>query len=222
MVAESRSPLEILKTYPIIIVEGWDCVGKSTLIERLRGTLKAEVYRPNYIYWQSHNLPKSYRWVIGAGFLDVLSTGNVKLSSPLLIDRGILSGMVYNDPSIGKGYRELLRRLPYPVLHLIVTTDEASYLKMLEVRGEDVGDYATIHQKTKDFLSFASLLDIDYLLLSNSYDQDYADLVKGKCVSCRHYSYGFCNNPSVSPVPLAVPPEKDQCEFSHSEEVQGR
>ena len=212
---------ELVNQYDVIVVEGYDLVGKSTVIERLRVDIGAKIYRPDYNYWQGHHLPKQYRWVIGAGFFDGLSSRAFDLNSKLIIDRGILSGMVYTTPSAGKGYKELLQRTGLKVLHLLITTDRESYEHFCSCRNtEEHVPYEVVVQKSKLFLDYANLLGLDFVTVSNKYDESYARLYAGKCASCGHYSYGVCTHPMRSGTP--VDPSQERCDLSKDKEVQDK
>lgn len=221
---------DLAKGYKIIVVEGWDCVGKSFILDSLSKSLGAPVYRPNYNYWQDHQLPQSLRWMIGAGIFDLISSKSIRIENQLLIDRGILSGMVYTSPAVGVGYKDLLDSFPrvedgfpvnYNVLHVIVSTDEDSFNKFNELRGSGVkSDYATVAMKTQLFIDYARLLKLNYIKVMNKYDLGYAEKVRDKCGSCGHYSYGKCKHPSQDG--KRVTPFQDRCELSKDLEVQDR
>lgn len=225
------SLIELASSYKIIVVEGWDCVGKSFILDTLSKSLGAPVYRPNYNYWQDHQLPQNLRWIIGAGIFDLISSKSVHLENQLLIDRGILSGMIYTSPAVGIGYKNLLDNFPkmsdgfdsdYKVLHVIVGTDEDSFNKFNELRG--VGgvktDYATVAMKTQLFIDYARLLGLDYIKVMNKYDEMYASKVRDHCGSCGHYSYGICKHPAQNG--MKVSPFQDKCSVSGDLEVQDR
>lgn len=212
--------VEVAKKYNVIIVEGYDGVGKSTFMKGLADSIGGTIYRPDYIYWQSVGLPKGSRWIIGASFFDFMKSRSIQLTRPLLIDRGILSAMVYNSPRLGKNYKTLIDESGLSVLHLIVNTDEESYKKYCSMRGSEgiPPTYRIVAEKTKLFIDYASLLGIDYLTVNNQYSEDYARLVGGKCGSCGHYSYGVCQHPIHRG--RKVSPDTPRCEESAQKEVQ--
>lgn len=222
---------DIVKKYKIIVVEGWDCVGKSFILDNLSKSLGAPVYRPNYNYWQEHRLPQNLRWMIGASIFDLISSKSVHIENQILVDRGILSGMVYTSPSVGIGYKNLIDSFPkttdgfdqdYKVLHLIVCTDEDSFNKFNEIRGAGgiKTDYQTVAMKTQLFVDYARLLGVDYIQVVNKYDQMYADKIKDCCGSCGHYSYGICKHPDR--LGERVSPYQKRCTQSGDLEVQDR
>jgi len=218
--------------YKIIVVEGWDCVGKSFILDNLSRSLGSPVYRPDYNYWRDHQLPQSMRWIIGAGIFDAIASKSMHIENKLLIDRGILSGMVYTSPAVGIGYKQLIDSFPrkgrdgfnedYKVLHLIVGTDEESFNKFNEMRGPGGirTDYQTVAQKTQLFIDYARLMGLEYIKVMNKYDPQYAERVKGKCGSCGHYSYGVCKNPAK--LGQRVSAFNTRCEYSNELEVQDR
>lgn len=219
---------DTVSKYKIIVVEGWDCVGKSFVIDNLSRSLGIPVFRPNYNYWTDHRLPQNLRWMIGASIFDMISSKCVHIENKLLIDRGILSGMVYTSPAVGIGYRDLLASFPkvndgfrenYNVLHLIIGTDEQSFKKFNEMRGKPENfDYATVASKTQLFIDYARLLGLNYVKLMNTYNEDYASRVRDKCGSCGHYSYGVCRHP-LTPG-KTVNPFDARCSLSNDLEVQ--
>lgn len=211
---------EVASKYDVIVVEGYDGVGKSTFIRGLLDTLGAKVYRPNYNYWQTVGLAPDQRWIIGASFFDFVNSGTIDFHRPLIIDRGILSAMVYNSPRLGKGYLQLIKDSNLSVLHVIVSTDRDSYDQYKKMRGVEgaVVPYEVVVQKTKLFVDYAVLLGLDYLTVSTKYSEDYARLVRGKCGSCGHYSYGVCKHPLHEG--QVVSADQDRCDESTQKEVQ--
>lgn len=218
--SESINIMDVARKYNVIVVEGFDGVGKSTFIQGLLDSLGAQVYRPDYTYWQSMSLPDHYRWVIGASFFDFMRTESIQLTKPLIIDRGILSAMVYNSPKLGKNYKSLLEKSKLSVLHLIVTTDAESYKEYCRLRNSETPapDYEIVASKTKLFIDYANLLGIDFMTINNKYSESYGRLVEGKCGSCGHYSYGICKHPLNSG--MKVSPNMPRCSESSQKEVQ--
>lgn len=224
--------IDILKDYKIVVVEGWDCVGKSFILDNLSRSLGSPVYRPDYNYWQDHDLPNGLRWLIGASLFDAIASKSMHIENKILIDRGILSGMVYTSPAVGVGYKQMLDRFPragydgfdenYRVMHLIISTDEESFNKFNELRGPGNihTDYTTVAIKTQMFIDYAKLLGVDYLKIMNRYDPIYAEKIKDKCGSCGHYSYGQCKHPNKCG--LRVSPYQARCNVSNDKEVQDR
>lgn len=204
--------------YKIIIVEGYDGVGKGALIENLRYFLGgSKVYRPDYNFWTKHQLPKSHRWAINAAYLDILKQTGEEPRSVILFDRGMLSGMVYNDVGLSEDYKSLLGDLK--ILHIIVRCDRSSFYKFKEVRGIDDGsDYNACECCTELYIKLASEMKIDYTIFDNEYDESLGILSSRTCQGCGHYDRGKCVNPDVSY--NEVSPYKERCEFSTRKEVQ--
>ena len=192
-----KTLLEKILEYDIIVVEGYDGVGKTTFIRGLLPQINGIMYRPDYYYWESLNFPKKYRSFIGASILDFLSSVPKNPGDPpIIFDRGVLSGMVYTNPIVGKNYQYLISKSGRKVLHLIISTDEESYHKYAEMRGSDteLAPFSEVEKKTLDYITYAELLGLDYEVVSNLYNQDYADKSVDKCGSCGHYcADGYCS-----------------------------
>lgn len=202
----------------IIVVEGYDGVGKGTLIENLSIFLpEVKVYRPDYNFWTKHQLPKSHRWAINAAYLDILKQTGTELKSPILFDRGMLSGMVYNDRSLSEDYKSLIKGLN--VFHIIVRCDESSFYKFKGVRGvDDNSDYRTCKNYTDHFIVLAREMRIKFAIFDNDYDESFGALASVSCQGCGHYNRGKCENPDVPYT--EVSPYQKRCEFSTRKEVQ--
>lgn len=205
------------RKYRVVVVEGYDCVGKGRVIEELSKKLDAKVYRPNYNFWESHTLPRSLRWVIGASILDYFSN-TVKPDECIIFDRGMLSGAVYNnDSDVMIGYSDLIKNLK--VLHVLVTTDKASYERFAELRGEKSKSYRVYLRYEGAFQNLIEENKLYYYPFINQYDEEYADSVGDTCQSCGHYSHNKCNNPKHI---KSVKPTDHRCENSKDKEVQDR
>ena len=115
-----KTLLEKILEYDIIVVEGYDGVGKTTFIRGLLPQINGIMYRPDYYYWESLNFPKKYRSFIGASILDFLSSVPKNPGDPpIIFDRGVLSGMVYTNPIVGKNYQYLISKSGRKLLVLI-------------------------------------------------------------------------------------------------------
>ena len=95
--------------------------------------------------------------------------------------------MVYTNPIVGKNYQYLISKSGRKVLHLIISTDEESYHKYAEMRGSDteLAPFSEVEKKTLDYITYAELLGLDYEVVSNLYNQDYADK-SGEIAFCFH------------------------------------
>lgn len=206
------------KDYRVIVVEGYDGVGKGTVIDDITAFLTSvKVYRPDYNFWTKHKLPKSHRWAINAAYLDILKQTKDYQESTILFDRGMMSGMVYNDLSLSEDYKDLIDGLD--ILHIIVRCDEDSFYKFKEVRGVDDGsDYDTCKRFTDLYIKLASDMGIDYTVFDNQYDESFGAISSLSCQGCGHYNRGKCENPHVSF--NEVSPYQSRCEFSTGKEVQ--
>lgn len=207
---------ELIETnkYHVVVVEGYDCVGKGRVIEELSKKLGAKVYRPNYNFWESHALPRSFRWVIGASILDYFSN-TVKPDEHIIFDRGMMSGAVYNDDfELLIGYRDLIENLK--VLHVLIEASSQSRKKFEEIRGEkpDPTKYLRYQHMFEDLIVCYKL---DSYLFVNEYEEEYAKSVEETCQSCGHYSHNKCNNPKHV---KSVKPTDPRCEDSKDKEVQ--
>lgn len=213
------SEMILVNEYQAVVVEGYDGVGKGTVISTLKDCSRSySVYRPDYNFWEKYKLPKSHRWAINAAYLDILKqTSNQSKHKVIIFDRGMLSGIVYNSPELSEGYKYLLKGLK--VFHIIVRCDRESYYDFKEVRGVDDGNtYDTCQIKTLDYINTAHELGLDYIVYTNKYDEDLGNLNKLICGGCGHYNQGKCMNPHVSNVEVGY--HRARCEYSKEREVQ--
>ena len=92
----------------VIIVEGYNGVGKSRVIDYLQNLLDVHAYRPDYVGW-FRKVPRDSRWIASLAFLDIVKNQEFKLDHKLLLDRGFLSGAVYNnDMELAIVYKDFL------------------------------------------------------------------------------------------------------------------
>lgn len=93
-----------LDFYDCIIVEGYECVGKSYFID----ILKKEgypTYRPSYEKGMDNIIERSQRALPGIIAVDA-HIQNTLRTKPLILDRGLPSGLVYGQLLQGKTYRD--------------------------------------------------------------------------------------------------------------------
>lgn len=213
--------LSYLKDYPrykVIIVEGYDGVGKGYLLQYLCNKLCCHApYRPDYKFWQgNYNLPPTDRWKINAYFLNILSCLDINLSERVLFDRGMLSGAVYNhDKSIAENFKEITQNNPN-ILHILVECSAKSYKKFFYSRSHRLPTKEEL-QKFKSYsIAYRETLDIsgtDYIIYNNYY-KDHTDT----CSNCGHYSYGFCMHPQRYKEPVLH--LSSRCKLTYDKEVQ--
>ena len=100
---EGKLPWGILwKNYDIIIFEGYECTGKTTMLNIFKNSVDNVSYRPSYEKLGIDKyLDRSKRYILGISVIDqylqTLSiSGNIKMS-PLVLDRSIFSAIAYNN-----------------------------------------------------------------------------------------------------------------------------
>ena len=86
-----------IKTIPrIIFVEGFDCTGKSTFIESFCALNGFELWEPKYhTDYPNSVLPYNHRYALGIALIDLVEDG-ITIEDPIIVNRGIISGLVYN------------------------------------------------------------------------------------------------------------------------------
>ena len=126
MINSEKELLEYITSHSsldAIVVEGYDGVGKGRVLNVLANYYQVVPYRPDYNLWQKYDHRKIDRWKVSGFFWDVYShfnQGRRNFSAPMLFDRGVISGAVYNkDDNIARDYKKLLRDMR--VLHILVT-----------------------------------------------------------------------------------------------------
>lgn len=234
MILENRSELEyILECHQgmdAIVVEGYDGVGKGTVLNYLSEYLKVVPYRPDYNKWLNFDIRPQDRWKISGFFWDILSHFKNPLddsSKVMLFDRGVLSGAVYNnDMSIADLYKDLIKDLK--VLHIYVTCSPEDYTKFMMVRNPGITEDEIKTELTKFseyeqryFEAFNRLgIDCRYITYQNHYDKYYAQLSAKTCSGCGHYSYGYCQHPDTPGIQVSC--YSVRCDKSQDKETQDR
>jgi len=211
--------------YDIIVLEGSECVGKTTLIDYLNKKFDWCTYRPDYNFWSDTRLPKDFRWAIFMSLIDFSISGGVMITSPILVDRGMLSGLIYNfkDDEREKFlriYEDRLRKTDLRVLHIFLTpTNEDTHRKMIESRvleptESGVSEIVEIDRKFKSLVEMSETLDII------TYEVKLNDEIDDKyCTSCGHCFSGICQNIN-SPYFDKVVTTNLRCEHTYDKEVQ--
>lgn len=203
----------------IIVVEGYNGVGKSRVLEFLSSKYGTGIYRPSYDNW-AKLLPASYRWAIFASFVDVVKQLRLEFQTPpLLFDRGFFSGVVYNDPNLADYYKSVAGDLN--ILHILVTCSEDSYSKFLSVRSSDKDlKYEDCFRVTGAYRSAMSRAGAHFVEFLNIYDEKIGRNHQDTCRGCSHYNIGdsCCKNPVYQN--KRVSPDTPRCENSAMREVQ--
>lgn len=94
--------LSYLRIYRYLIVEGFDSVGKTTFIDKLKdrnllGDTRTFI-QPDYKNFLGGIVEPSNRYLIGTTLNYLISKKLVNLdNTPIVIDRGIVSSLVYNE-----------------------------------------------------------------------------------------------------------------------------
>ena len=220
MINTERQLIEVLQgnNYDAIVVEGYDGVGKGKVLSILSELYGVTPYRPDYNLWQKYDLRPEDRWKISGFFWDIFShfnRYNLPLATPMLFDRGVLSGAVYTDYRIASDYRYLLRGRY--VLHILVTCDEESYYKFAEVRGKYGASYQEYQKYTQKYKDAIKDSGVEFLIYENHYDENEAEKLAKTCEGCGHYNYGYCRHPLLN---MRVDGSTIRCGYSTDSEVQ--
>lgn len=206
-----------------IVVEGYDGVGKGRLLNSLSEIFGVTPYRPDYNLWQLYDHRRIDRWKVSGFFWDVYShfmkDKNIK-GPPMLFDRGVISGAVYNgDITIAENYKTLLRDMR--VLHILVCCKEEDYHRFSRMRTSNDVD---IDFEWKRYLSYTAryrecleAAGVDYITYYNVYDAKDAEKLSRTCAGCGHYNYGYCRHPDINSI---VEFNQTRCELYNEEEVQ--
>lgn len=98
----------IIESYDLVIVEGYECTGKSTFIQNMFGMSDDfSVYRPRYeLPGMDESLPRSMRSLAGLFAYDYHTASN--RYETFVLDRGVPSGMVYGKLFQGKSYDDYI------------------------------------------------------------------------------------------------------------------
>lgn len=208
-----------------IIVEGYDGVGKGRVLNILSEVLDVTPYRPDYNLWQNYDHRMIDRWKVSGFFWDVFSHFQLSSSrAPMLFDRGVISGAVYNhDISIAKNYKQLLR--DSSVLHILVTCSKWDFIEFQKLRDPSINEFdlgykwSECTRYTEDYLRCLDIAGVDYIVYDNKFNPDLAEDSKRFCLGCGHYSYGICRHPDKN---YKVDPYTERCENSIDKETQDR
>lgn len=213
------SAVESYMKLDAVVVEGYDGVGKGRVLSVLSEALGTVPYRPDYNLWQKHDHRLKDRWKVSGFFLDVFShfKDNFLFNSPMLFDRGVISGAVYNnDITIAEDYKDMVKDIS--ILHILVTCSREDYEKFSESRGSgDSLSYNDYVNYTHRYINCLEKSKADYILYQNFFNKDLFDELSNICRGCGHYSYGICRHPKIND---KVDGESLRCEFSKEKEVQ--
>ena len=221
MISSKDKLVEVLSSekYDAIVVEGYDGVGKGKLLEYLSEIYGVTPYRPDYNFWQMFDHRPIDRWKVSGFFWDIYSHFNIKHDAPMLFDRGIFSGAVYNnDPTIVENYNSIVRNKN--ILYILVCCKESDFFTFAKIRGakeEDIEENWINYLKyTLKYKEYFDLVGVNYIIYFNKLDESLLDL-KDSCGSCGHYNYGWCRHPFMN---CHVSKESKRCNYSCDEEVQ--
>ena len=136
-VSEIKELEDFVREYDLVLVEGPDCVGKSTLIKDICSSRELCTYSLSPYSWvESDLVPTELSWALNLGILDFLSeVGNLE-GRKYIFDRSVISGVVYNNQV---GLLERLKRYvkDIRILVLYVTVPPGQYGLFCDSRPED-------------------------------------------------------------------------------------
>lgn len=161
--------LDVLRTYNVIILEGFEMVGKSTMSKLLRNKIANSIlYRPNYEDNYRYLTPDQY-YIVGLASFEALSQVLDLNLDKLILDRGLPSNIVY---SFGKSHV-----VPYPELHKIykrMTQDLA--VAVVHCNHQDLESAITKYDSA--IASRKELSEYDTYLKFEDYYEDYTRFEK--------------------------------------------
>lgn len=224
----------MVKGYNMFVVDGSDCVGKTTFINHMLEMSRAfDYYRPDYEMWQGLEYPREYRWSIFMSLLDFWSSDSLtmKYGHAMVVDRGILSGVVYNryygDPEgSDKLLTEYVSKLEtakgLKVVHFILSPstieDHQILVRSRGVGMEDFSSYRELDRGFRDLANDDRVKALKVYLLDFKVSDVANDTI---CGTCSHYSaQGKCLNPNSLSYESSIPFTNPRCPNSGDKEVQ--
>lgn len=205
--------------YRIVIVEGYDCVGKGRVINYLRQRLPDNYYyRPPYHTW-AKLVDKTSRWAICATMMEMFQTFGYPFHT-LILDRGSVCGAVYHPT---EALKETLPNIfdGLSIFHILVVTDEFSFTQFQTVRNsKEILKYEDCLEITNRYQQCLEELDHPYIIFQSFYEDSYAELSKRTCQGCGHYADGICVNCHSLYFKQVVPPNQKRCNKSSKKEAQ--
>lgn len=198
----------------IVVVEGYNGVGKSRVIEAIQREFSIRAYRPDYTGW-AKRIPAKYRWSIHASILSAIGHP----ADMMLFDRGIFSGVVYNsDFSLVDAYIDLSK--DRKIMQILVTCGYEDYQKFLLIRGSDKElSYTECEGATETYRTAYQKAGVPYVEFVNVYQEDVGREHRATCRGCSHYnlSDSYCKHSSMN---CYVDPTRLRCEHTQEKEVQ--
>lgn len=210
------------KDLDAIVVEGYDGVGKGRVLDMLARLYSTTPYRPDYNLWQQYDHRQIDRWKVSGFFWDVYSHFGHQFATPMLFDRGVISGAVYNhDKRIARDYPSLIRDMK--ILHILVVCSNEDHAQFLTIRNphitaEEITESIRLYQEyTEEYLDCLEESGVRYIIYRNKFNKDESKILSETCAGCGHYSYGWCRHPEIN---LAVDGSCQRCDRSSDKEVQ--
>lgn len=226
----------VVKGCNMFVVDGSDCVGKTTFINHLlKVSRKFDYYRPDYEMWQGFKYPREYRWSIFMSLLDFWSSDSLMIKSghAMVVDRGILSGVVYNryygdHDGANRLLTEYVSKLKSAkglrVAHFILSPstrgDHQALIKSRGVGMEELSKYRELDRGFRDLANDDRVKALKVYLL----DFKVSDVADNTiCGTCSHYSaQGKCLNPNSLSYESSVAVTNPRCPNAGDKEVQDK
>lgn len=226
----------VVKGCNMFVVDGSDCVGKTTFINHLlKVSRKFDYYRPDYEMWQGFKYPREYRWSIFMSLLDFWSSDSLMIKSghAMVVDRGILSGVVYNryygdHDGANRLLTEYVSKLKSAkglrVAHFILSPstrgDHQALIKSRGVGMEELSKYRELDRGFRDLANDDRVKALKVYLLDFKVSDVADDTI---CGTCSHYSaQGKCLNPNSLSYESSVAVTNPRCPNSGDKEVQDK
>ena len=220
----------------MFVVDGSDCVGKTTFINHmLKISNNFNYYRPDYEMWQGFKYPREYRWSIFMSLLDFWRSDSLtmKYGHAMVVDRGILSGVVYNryygdhegsDKLLTEYVSKLKTARGLKVVHFILSPstkgDHQTLMKSRGVGMEELSTYRELDRGFRDLANDDRMKALKVYLLDFKVSDVANDTI---CGTCSHYSaQGKCLNPNSLSYESSVAVTNPRCPNSGDKEVQDK
>lgn len=204
----------------LIVVVGYDSVGKGTFIEQLAHALDIDIFYPDYNVISKYT-PREGLWTYFMYFLDWMSkiSGSYYFRKPVIVDRSSICGAVYHqDLQVAAQYAEYLKKIN--IMHILVTCSEEDFNKFKQVRGDkgDQTNYQEYKEITQRYQDYMDKFGLQYIEYQNRYDPEYGQLAKQTCAGCSFNKYGVCHHPANDL--LEVNNYTPRCEHYRDKEIQ--
>jgi thymidylate kinase len=194
--------MDRIQTSNVVIVEGFEFVGKSHVIELITDHLEVDLhkkvvtYRPNYEELSYDSiLERSDRYILGLPAIEMFKIMKDD-SSVLVLDRSVFSSYVYSiyynsiDPSkmiqVMDVYRNILKDFKVSVIQVTPYTEDSSKLLYVQALKDD--DHKDKYDKFESFDEYYKMLNNMEYLFSESYKAYKSDMLSDDIEFIKYYN----------------------------------